>query len=201
MDIIQIYTLVTGILYIVLEIRQKNLMWAVGVLTSVGAMYVFFQKGAYASFGLNTYYLIMSFWGIYQWRKAKTRASEISSETGQEGLHLNRMGWKTAVTSAVIVLAGTWGLVELMDFLKEAGMQENPMSHLDASVTMLSAVATWWLARSYIQQWWLWIAADFMTALMCAGHQAWPMVILYGAYSLSAIYGYVYWKRHGIYLD
>ena len=61
MDFMEIFTLVTGVIYIILEIRQKNLMWAIGVLTSVAAMVVFFRQGLYASFGLNTYYLVMSF--------------------------------------------------------------------------------------------------------------------------------------------
>ena len=56
----EIFTLVTGVIYIILEIRQKNLMWVVGILTSLAAMWVFFRQGLYASFGLNTYYLVTS---------------------------------------------------------------------------------------------------------------------------------------------
>ena len=48
MDMMEIFTLVTGVIYIILEIRQKNLMWLVGVLTSVAAMWVFFRQGLYA---------------------------------------------------------------------------------------------------------------------------------------------------------
>ena len=61
MDWMQVFTLVTGVIYIVLEIRQKNFMWVVGIATSVAAMWVFFRQGLYASFGLNTYYLVTSF--------------------------------------------------------------------------------------------------------------------------------------------
>ena len=72
MDFMQIFTLVTGVIYIILEIRQKNSMWYVGILTSIAAMWVFFRQDLYASFGLNTYYLITSIIGLWQWkRKAK----------------------------------------------------------------------------------------------------------------------------------
>ena len=54
MDMMQIFTHVTGVIYINLEIRQKNSMWLVGILTSLAAMWVFFRQGLYASFGLNT---------------------------------------------------------------------------------------------------------------------------------------------------
>ena len=78
---------------------------------------------------------------------------------------------------------------------------ENPMSYLDSAVAVLSAVATWWLVRSYLQQWWLWIVADTMSAALCASQQMWWMTALYAAYALSAIYGYIHWKRNGRELD
>ena len=64
MDLMEIFTLVTGVIYVILEIRQKNFMWVVGIATSLAAMWVFFNQGLYASFGLNTYYLVTSFIGL-----------------------------------------------------------------------------------------------------------------------------------------
>ena len=65
----EIFTLVTGLVYIVLEIRQKNFMWVVGVATSLAAIYTFWSQHLYASMILNVYYFCISFWGLYQWRK------------------------------------------------------------------------------------------------------------------------------------
>ena len=50
-EFMEIFTLVTGILYIILEIRQKNSMWVVGIVTGLAAMVVFFIQGLYASMG------------------------------------------------------------------------------------------------------------------------------------------------------
>ena len=148
MDMMEIFTLVTGVIYIILEIRQKNLMWLVGVLTSVAAMWVFFRQGLYASFALNTYYLVTSFIGLWQWSRDKKRLV-----SDGDRIHLNRLTVKTVAVSAVVMVLGTFGLVELMQWLNSAGiLQENPMSYLDSAATILSAIATWWLVRSYIQQ-------------------------------------------------
>ena len=49
----EIITLITGVIYIILEIRQKNAMWVLGIFTSSAAIIVFFRQGLYASFGLN----------------------------------------------------------------------------------------------------------------------------------------------------
>ena len=195
MDWMQIFTLVTGVIYIVLEIRQKNFMWVVGVATSVAAMWVFFRQGLYASFGLNTYYLITSFVGLWQWRKDRKRlVGNQSSEQADDVIHLNRLTPLTLIASAVIAVAGTLALAWLMELV------ENPMSYLDAAVTVLSAVATWWLVKSYIQQWWLWIAADLLSTVLCASQGMWWMTALYAAYTLSALIGYNHWKKKGQYV-
>ena len=196
MDMMEIFTLVTGVIYIILEIRQKNLMWLVGVLTSVAAMWVFFRQGLYASFALNTYYLVTSFIGLWQWSRDKKK---LVSEGDR--IHLNRLTVKTVTVSAVVMVLGTFGLVELMQWLNSAGiLQENPMSYLDSAATILSAIATWWLVRSYIQQWWLWIVADLMSTILCTSQGMWWMTALYAAYTLSAVYGWVHWHRNGKYI-
>ena len=208
MDFMQIFTLVTGVIYIILEIRQKNFMWVIGVLTSVAAMWVFFRQGLYASFALNTYYLVTAFIGLWQWSRDKKKlvaegGSDVVAEAQPEGdrIHLNRLTAKTVVASAVVMVLGTFGLVELMQWLNSAGiLQENPMSYLDSAATVLSAIATWWLVRSYIQQWWLWIAADLMSTILCASQGMWWMTALYAAYTLSAVYGWAHWKRNGRYI-
>ena len=200
MDFMQIFTLVTGVIYIILEIRQKSFMWVVGIATSLAAMWVFFRQGLYASFGLNTYYLVTAFIGLWQGGKDRQKLGAGVSKKSKSkkksipAIHLNRISWKTVVVSAVIMAAGTYGMAQLMELL------ENPMSYLDSAVTVMSAVATWWLVRSYIQQGWLWIVADALSAVLCATQGMWLMAVLYGAYSLSAIYGYIHWKRYGQYI-
>ena len=72
-SILEIFTLVTGALYVVLEIRQKNFMWVLGIMTSLASMAVYFREGLYASFGMNTYYLITAFIGLWQWRRDRNR--------------------------------------------------------------------------------------------------------------------------------
>ena len=191
----QIFTLVTGVIYIVLEIRQKNFMWVVGIATSIAAMWVFFRQGLYASFGLNTYYLITSFIGLWQWSRDRKRlVCNQSSEQTDDVIHLNRLSASTVLLSGVLAVAGTLALAWLMELV------ENPMSYLDAAVTVLSAIATWWLVKSYIQQWWLWIAADLLSTILCASQGMWWMTALYAAYTISALIGYNHWKRKGQYV-
>ena len=201
MDWLQIFTLVTGVLYIVYEIRQKNFMWVVGIATSLAAMWVFFRQGLYASFGLNTYYFITSFIGLWHWRRDKKLAADTSDEKKQDAVVLNALTWKAVAVSAVVCVLMTVALSSGMSFMHDLGiLKENPMSLLDSAVTALSIVATWWLVRSYLEQWLLWIVADLMSTYLCASQGMWWMALLYLLYTVSAIYGLKYWKSRGTYL-
>lgn len=202
MDFMQIFTLITGVVYIVLEIRQKNFMWVVGIATSLAAMWVFFRQGLYASFGLNTYYFITAFIGLWQWRRARNSLS--SSQEGRpcdDAIVLNRLTLRTVLASALASAAGIFVLAYGMSAMHEAGiLGENPMSLLDSSVAVLSAVATWWLVKAYREQWLLWIVADTLSVCLCVMQQMWWMAALYLAYVAAAAYGLYYWKKKGIYV-
>ena len=191
----EIFTLVTGVIYIVLEIRQKNFMWVVGIMTSVAAMWVFFRQGLYASFGLNTYYLVTSFIGLWQWGRDRKKLEAAAEKQEGDVIHLNHLSMKTVLVTLLAAAAGICLLSWLMEML------ENPMSVLDAAVAVLSAVATWWLVRSYLEQWWLWILADALSTCLCMTQGLWWMTALYAAYTLSAVYGYIHWKKHGVYVS
>ena len=191
-NLMEIFTLATGVIYIILEIRQKNAMWLIGVITSLAAMWVFFRQGLYASFGLNTYYFITAFIGLWQWKRDKSRATEENIDGST--IHLNRLGWRVVAVSLLISVTGIFALAHVMELL------ENPMSYMDSAVAVLSAVATWWLVKSYLQQWWLWVVADTLSAVLCAAQGMWWMTALYAAYAASAIYGYMHWKSNGRYI-
>lgn len=212
----EIFTLLTGVIYIVLEIRQKNFMWVVGVVTSIAAIYTFMCQHLYASVALNAYYFCISFWGLYQWRRdagklasmsgngdmqgrleatAVEAAAEENESRGGDRIHLNRLGWKTVLGCAVFFVAGLVLLRLLLVWLGD------PMSGLDAAVAVLSAVATYMLSRSYIEQWLLWIVADIMSTALCFSQGLYWMTGLYAMYTIAAVYGYIHWKRNGVYVS
>lgn len=215
----ELFTLVTGVVYIILEIVQSKWMWVVGVLTALAAMFVFWNEALYASFGLNCYYLVMSGVGLWQWNKdeKQQRNQDAKQQRNQDAklqgyneenlrgrnkiiqqenkIHLSRLSAKIVIISTVFMIAGTLLFYMILRYLGDS------QSVLDASVTILSAIATWWLAKSYKEQWLLWIIADVASMVMCAIGGLWWMSALYLAYSLSAVYGYNYWRKNGSYIS
>ena len=192
-QIIEIFAFVTGIIYIVLEIGQKNSMWAVGILTGVACSYSFAVQHLWASMGLNIYYVAMSIWGLYQWRQAGEALS--AEDPDGAAIHLAKPGKAVLLWSAVLMVIGTAGMIALLRALGDSS------TVLDAVVAVMSAIGTWWLAKSYPQQWLIWIAADILSTVLCLTSGMYWMAVLYLAYTLSAIYGYWHWTKNGRYIN
>ena len=107
---IEIFAMVTGVAYIVLEILQKNAMWVVGILTGASCAYSFAVQHSWGMTALNVYYVVMSVVGIIQWRKDGAKA-------GEGVIHLEKLPRKTALWSAVAFVAGSLALTALFRVL------------------------------------------------------------------------------------
>lgn len=181
---IEVFAMVTGVAYVILEILQKNSMWIVGILTGAACAFSFAVQHVWASMGLNIYYVVISVIGLYKWKKDSGKVEE-----GE--IHLGRLSGRTALISAGLAVVGT---VVFSVILKSTG---DPAPVLDAVAVILSAIATWWLAMSYVEQWILWIVADIITTVLCVVTGQYLLALMYLVYVGGAVYGYIHWKRHG----
>ncbi len=211
-DFLGIFTLVTGVLFLILEIRQSDWMWAFQLLSAAAAMVSFFIGGLFASSALNLYYVVMAFVGFAQWRRDERRSipgtppecgadsprgedARIARDGSATGIRLRHLTAKTALVSLAVLVTGTAAAFFLLRHLGD------PRSVADAGASVLSGIATWWLAKSYPQQWLLWVVADAVSAWMCWTQGMGAMSVLYLLYALSAIYGYIHWMMKGKYID
>lgn len=181
---IEIFAMVTGIAYVVLEILQKNAMWVVGILTGAACAVSFGVQHVWASMVLNLYYVLVSFYGLRAWKKAGQQA-------GENVIHLRTLPPRVMLYSALAFVAGSLLFTVI---LRTAG---DIAPVLDASATVLSVIATWWLAQSYLHQWILWIVADTLTVILCLSTGQYWLALMYVAYTAGAVYGYFHWKTRG----
>jgi len=184
---IEIFALVTGIAYVVLEILQKNAMWVLGILTGAACAFSFGVQHVWASMGLNLYYVAMSVVGLVQWRKA-------SAQVAEGEIHLQALPKKVGVWSVLVFFVGSLVVIQLLRATGDA------QPFLDGTAAVLSVIGTWWLAQSYLQQWMLWILANILTTTLCICTGQYWMALLYTAYIASAVYGYYHWKKYGVYI-
>jgi nicotinamide mononucleotide transporter len=78
------------------------------------------------------------------------------------------------------------------------GMPSAAMPLLDALTTALGVVATWMLARRYLEQWLIWVFVDLLSAGMYFYKGLYPTAILFLVYTAMALVGYVAWKKEFI---
>lgn len=193
--LIEIFALATGVPYIVLEILQKNTMWYFGIATGLACAYSFAIQGLWSNMALNLYYVAMSLWGLYLWRRDSRTLEENAGGQSTATVHLVRLDASTALCSAGIFIAG----VALLAWLPRVlGVSSN---WLDAVSAMMSVIATYWLARSIPYHWVIWLVADSILVVMCFLEGQYWLTLLYAAYVAAAIYGMFHWLRKGKYID
>ncbi len=86
-NIVEVFGAVTGIAYVILEIRRNILLWPLGILTSAVYIYVFGRNGFYAGMVLQGYYVVISIYGWYMAWGRGMLANEVrqSREAGEQG--------------------------------------------------------------------------------------------------------------------
>lgn len=191
---LEIFGVITGLVYIWLEIKKKSAMWIVGVVMAIAYIVLFAQEMLFAAMGLQVYYLAISIYGWWKWRRdaANVSAPDHSSPARPDKILLNKMGWKEALISSGL----TVGLYFVSVFVF-AQYTDHPQPQLDSLVSSLSVLGTYWLSRSYIQHWFLWIAANILSVGMYITQGLYPTSILYLVYVVAATYGYYHWRKRG----
>jgi nicotinamide mononucleotide transporter len=191
---IELFGAVTGIVYVILEIKQTIWLWPVGILTSAVYIWIFFMSKIYADMSLQVYYLAISILGWYWWARGTEQKED--GEKGRLGerknskLKVTRLKFKTALILAVVFVL----LYTLMWFILTR-LTDSPVPVRDSFITSLSIIATWMLARKIYEHWYLWIVVNFVSAVLFFTRGLYPTVILYVVYGIMSFVGLVEWKK------
>ena len=192
------FAFITGLLYLILEIRQNSIMWVVGGISAIAYIIVFAESSLFAAMGLQVYYAAVSLYGFYRWRedkrlsKHREKDAERGAGKGDEIIY-RHIGMRDLLLSVLLFAAV---FVSLLTFLRN--MTGDPMPLADALATALSIVATWWLSRSYICQWLLWVCVNILSAYLFFSQELYLTAILYLIYTVCALYGFYHWHKCGV---
>ena len=180
---IEIFGVITGIIYVILEVKQNRLLWPLGIITSAAYIYIFFTGKFYADMGLQVYYVLISIYGWYYWSRGGAKA--VKGE-----LPVVRMTRQQLILLSLSFIAFWVAIYFLLDTFTDSTV---PLG--DSLTTALAIVATWMLTRKIIEQWFLWIIANVVSIGLYIYKGLYPTVILYAVYAGMAVYGYLEWKR------
>jgi len=186
MEWLEWFGVVSGLLYVALEIGQKRLMWAVGILTSALYVGIFFQAKLYADMTLNLYYVAVSVYGLVAWGASNNRPptpTRIAYRLTPPRL------WVRLSVITLMLYAVQWFLL--------SRYTDSPVPSADALATAMSITATWMLARKYLEQWWLWICINLFSVGLFINRGLYPTAFLFGIYAIMAWVGYRTWIKRG----
>jgi len=133
--------------------------------------------------GLQVYYVFISLYGWYFWVKGNKTKSE------------KKVPVKRTSTKLWIKLAGISVFLYIIILFILLNFTDSDVPYMDSITTALSIVATWMLARKYIEHWLMWIFIDAFSVGLYVYKGLWPTVILFIIYTAMAALGYIEWKR------
>ncbi|MBR2455659.1 MAG: nicotinamide mononucleotide transporter [Bacteroidaceae bacterium] len=172
-----------GLVYLWLEYRASIYLWIASIIMPAVYLFVYYDAGLYADFGINIYYLLAAVYGWWVWKYG-------NKEKQGEELPITRMPrgkWKMAAAMYLVFqLLIAWILIRYTD---------SNVPWCDAFTTALSMVAMWMLARKYLEQWLVWIVVDVVSVALYLYKGLFFTAGLYALYAIIAVYGYWNWKN------
>jgi nicotinamide mononucleotide transporter len=132
--------------------------------------------------GLNFYYILMSFYGLYCWK--------FSSKAGEENQGFHHINTKTAYKLLFLFIVSSGFLIML---LLQFSTAQVPVP--DALIALLSIIATWMTAKKMVECWYIWIFVNFFATGLYIHQQLYPTAVLFTIYSILSFAGLIAWRK------
>ncbi len=177
---------IAGVISIYLNTRENPWGWPIGLLSVFCYLYVFWEVFLFGDVLLHLVYLIMGFYGWYQW------VFGVSNSNGDnQKLEVKRGSTKK---NLILLLIGAISTL-IMGFLFSE-FTENTLPYADAFTTAFSLVGTYMLARKYIENWLLWMIVNSACIIIYYIKGLEITTVLYCIYLILAFVGYFNWKKN-----
>ena len=182
-NIIELTGFLLGLAYLYFEYHANSRMWLFGVLMPALSMWVYYSKGLYADCAMNVYYLGMALYGYVAWTfNIRKRAKAVRPIT-----HIRP---RTLILT-LLVLVGVYALIAAWLIF----CTDSTVPYWDAFTTALSIVASWMLARKYLEQWIAWLLVDAVSSGLYFYKGLYFYSALYAIYTIIAYLGYRKWLK------
>ncbi|MEM9526839.1 MAG: nicotinamide riboside transporter PnuC [Bacteroidota bacterium] len=148
-----------GLFSVWLAVRNHVGTWPIGLVNVVAFAILFYQFRLYSDALLQVYFFGMSLYGWYVWREKDQKDERVLLLSTPARIRwLFVLGAGTLVLGAVMSQVDQW----LPTLFPEVAAFPFP----DAFTTVSSIIATFLLARRYLESWALWIAVDVVSIIL-----------------------------------
>jgi nicotinamide mononucleotide transporter len=171
----------TALLYILLVAFENSWGWFFGIVASVLSVYLCYTGKLFLESGLNVFYVIIGFYGWYQWLYGSNEKKEISI--------------RSLSFSKNILFLFIGALVWIPFGYIAHRFSTQVLPYLDAFITAFSIIATWMTAKKIIENWLYWIAIDTLGIVLFSYRGFHLLAVLNIIYTLMAVAGYISWRK------
>lgn len=171
---------VTGAWCVFLVVVQNIWNFPLGIANTVFFFVLFYEARIYGDAGLQLIYLVLNAHGWYWW---------LHGGANRTGRRVANASAKHLVVLAVLVVLGTWGLTLALRAVSGSA----PL--LDAFTSVLSLAAQYLLNWKFIENWYVWIAADVLYIYLYASRGLHLTAVLYFVFLCLCIGGVVEWRK------
>lgn len=187
MEYLEIIGTIVGLIYLWLEYHASIYLWVASIVMPLIYIFIYHDAGLYADMGINIYYVIASIYGIICWRWGISRKNKKDASTA---LKITHTPTSRITPLSIISIALTFAIAYILITFTDSNVP-----WWDSVTTSLSIVAMWMMARKYIEQWWVWIVVDVISAGLYVYKELFFTAGLYALYAIIAYFGYKKWKE------
>jgi nicotinamide mononucleotide transporter len=180
-----------GLASAVLGMGRRTAAWPVGMVANVLLFTVFLggvfatpqDTDLYGQAGRQVLFFAVSAYGWWRWQRNRRTGSDAPAVLPR---------WATGRERLGLLLAGAAGLAVAWEALTRLGSY-GPLA--DAWIFVGSVLATYGMARGYLEFWLVWVAVDAVGVplLLRAGY--YPSALLYVIYGAFCLVGFATWLR------
>ena len=177
-SIIESIAVLFSVLYVILATKQNIWCWAAAGISVALYIYICFSAQLFPETGLQVFYLIMAFYGYYNWAK---KEQDLQITQWSAGKHLTLI-----ITGAIITF--------LMGFYF-ATYTSAKMPIVDSFTTVFSVIATYMVVKKILGNWLYWIVIDTVSVYLFYSRDLHLTSLLFIVYTIIAVFGYFSWMK------
>ena len=180
---LELTAVVFGIISVLFARINNILVYPTGLVSTLIFVYILFECKMYGDFIVNIYYSIMSILGWYLWTRKKNGTDEFA---------ISIMNSKDYLISSVIFTGTLLFIAFIYHFFDKF---TNWTAYVDTLTTALFFVGMWLMAQRKIENWIIWIVADFISVPLYFYKGLTFSSLQFILFTIIAILGYIEWKR------
>lgn len=171
-----------AIAYILLAIKENIWCWVAAFFSTAIYTVLFYDVNLFMESLLNVYYLLMAVYGFYQWRFTGKRGNDKPISRWSFQTHLS---WIVGLSIVVLISGYLLDNYTTQDF-----------AYIDSFTTWFAVFTTYLLAKKVLENWLYWVVIDFVSVFLYWEKGLLITAILFIAYTVMAIVGWLEWKKH-----